>query len=303
MNSTNALAIRNFTKRYGSFEAVSNLTLEVEPGSICGLLGPNGSGKTTTFKCLIGLARPTAGTLEVEGAPVHPETFETLAYVPERSALYEWMTVADHLEFNRRSYKTYDRKRAEELVDLFRLERKKKVGKLSKGQHTAVALVLAFSIRPRILILDEPASGLDPVFQRVVLDLIIEAASTGSTVVFSSHQIGQVERAADRVAILKNGKLIVDGTVDTLKGSEKIVEAIFDQTVPDVAGLGTDPRVRRIERSGRILRAYVKEDSDGIARRLSEFSPKNVSVLDLNLEDIFINAVGGEIPSIPGESA
>ena len=298
-----AVAIRDFTKRYGSFEAVSNLTLEVEPGSICGLLGPNGSGKTTTFKCLIGLTRPTSGTLDVEGAPVQPETFETLAYVPERSALYEWLTVADHLEFNRRSYKTYDSKRANELVDLFRLERKKKVGKLSKGQHTAVALVLALSIRPRILVLDEPASGLDPVFQRSVLDLIIEAAAGGATVLFSSHQIGQVERAADRVAILKNGKLIVDGTVDSLKGSEKVVEAIFDQAVPAVDGLANDPRVRRVERSGRILRAYVKEDSDGIARRLNEFSPKNVSILDLNLEDIFINAVGGEIPMVKGDAA
>jgi len=94
---------------------------------------------------------------------------------------------------------------------------------------------------------------------------------------------------------------IVDGTVDTLKGSEKVVEAIFEQRVPDVDGLADDPRVRRIERSGRILRAYVKDDSDGIARRLNEFSPKNVSVLDLNLEDIFINAVGGEIPMVGGE--
>jgi ABC-2 type transport system ATP-binding protein len=303
MNSTPVIAIRDFTKRYGSFEAVSNLTLEVEPGSICGLLGPNGSGKTTTFKCLLGLARPSAGTLTIEGQPVQPATFETLAYVPERSALYEWMTLGDHLEFNRRSYKNYDAKRADELVDLFRLERKKKVGKLSKGQHTAVALILAFSFRPRVLILDEPASGLDPVFQRVVLDLIIEAASAGSTVVFSSHQIGQVERAADRIAILKNGKLIVDGTVDSLKGAEKIVEAIFDQTVPEVPGLATDPRVRRVERSGRILRAFVKEDSEGIARRINEFSPKNVSILDLNLEDIFISAVGGEIPTVGGGGA
>ena len=294
MSSTYAIAIRDFTKRYGSFEAVSNLTLEVEPGSICGLLGPNGSGKTTTFKCLLNLARPTSGTMQVEGAPVQPATFEELAYVPERSALYEWLTLADHLEFNRRSYRKYDAKRADELVNLFRLERKKKVGKLSKGQQTAVALILAFSIRPRILVLDEPASGLDPVFQRVVLDLIIEAAAGGATILFSSHQIGQVERAADRVAILKNGKLIVDGTVDSLKGSEKVVEAIFDQAVPEVDGLTSDARIRRVERSGRILRAYVKEDSEGIARRLSEYSPKNVAVMDLNLEDIFINAVGGE---------
>ena len=294
MSSTYAIAIRDFTKRYGSFEAVSNLTLEVEPGSICGLLGPNGSGKTTTFKCLLNLARPTSGTMQVEGAPVQPATFEELAYVPERSALYEWLTLADHLEFNRRSYRKYDAKRADELVNLFRLERKKKVGKLSKGQQTAVALILAFSIQPRILVLDEPASGLDPVFQRVVLDLIIEAAAGGATILFSSHQIGQVERAADRVAILKNGKLIVDGTVDSLKGSEKVVEAIFDQAVPEVDGLTSDARIRRVERSGRILRAYVKEDSEGIARRLSEYSPKNVAVMDLNLEDIFINAVGGE---------
>jgi ABC-2 type transport system ATP-binding protein len=294
VSSTYAIAIRDFTKRYGSFEAVSSLTLEVEPGSICGLLGPNGSGKTTTFKCLLNLARPTSGTMQVEGAPVQPATFEELAYVPERSALYEWLTLADHLEFNRRSYRKYDAKRADELVNLFRLERKKKVGKLSKGQQTAVALILAFSIQPRILVLDEPASGLDPVFQRVVLDLIIEAAAGGATILFSSHQIGQVERAADRVAILKNGRLIVDGTVDSLKGSEKVVEAIFDQAVPEVDGLTSDARIRRVERSGRILRAYVKEDSDGIARRLSEYSPKNVAVMDLNLEDIFINAVGGE---------
>ena len=300
MSSTYAIAIRDFTKRYGSFEAVSNLTLEVEPGSICGLLGPNGSGKTTTFKCLLNLARATFGTMQVEGAPVQPATFEELTYVPERSALYEWLTLADHLEFNRRSYRKYDAKRADELVNLFRLERKKKVGKLSKGQQTAVALILAFSIRPRILVLDEPASGLDPVFQRVVLDLLIEAAAGGATILFSSHQIGQVERAADRVAILKNGKLIVDGTVDSLKGSEKVVEAIFDQMVPEVDGLATDARVRRVERSGRILRAYVKEDSEGIARRLSEYAPKNVAVMDLNLEDIFINAVGGEIPMIRG---
>jgi ABC-type multidrug transport system ATPase subunit len=301
VSPTYAIAIRDFTKRYGSFEAVSNLTLEVEPGSICGLLGPNGSGKTTTFKCLLNLARATSGSMQVEGAPVQPATFESLAYVPERSALYEWLTLADHLEFNRRSYRKYDAKRAGELVTLFKLERKKKVGKLSKGQQTAVALILAFSIRPRILVLDEPASGLDPVFQRVVLDLIIEAAAGGTTILFSSHQIGQVERAADRVAILRNGKLIVDGTVDSLKGSEKVVEAIFDQAVPEVDGLTSDARVRRVERSGRILRAYVKEDSDGIARRLSEFSPKNVSVLDLNLEDIFINAVGGETPLPQGD--
>jgi ABC-2 type transport system ATP-binding protein len=294
VNATQTIpvAIANLTKRYGVQEAVSDLTLDVERGSICGLLGPNGSGKTTAFKCLLGLAHATTGSMRIEGETLTPTTFEYLGYVPEKSALYEWMTGEQHLEFNRRTFKNYDPKRAAELVNLFKVDLKKKVRKLSKGQHTALAIVLAFSTRPRILILDEPASGLDPMFQRAVLDLIIEAAANGATVVFSSHQIGQVERAADRVAILKEGKLIVDGTVDSLKGSEKIVEAIFDQTIPDLDGLAGDPRIHRITRSGRILRAYVGSDSDGVARRINELAPKNVSILDLNLEDIFINAVG-----------
>jgi ABC-2 type transport system ATP-binding protein len=299
VNVKHSIAIRDLTKRYKDSVAVSNLTLEVEPGSICGLLGPNGAGKSTTFKCLLGLARPTSGSIEIEGAPLTPVTFETLGYVPERSALYEWLTVEQHLEFNRRTYAAYDARRANDLIGMFKLNPKKKVKRLSKGQHTALALSLAFSFRPRILILDEPASGLDPVFQRLVLDLIIEAAAGEATVLFSSHQIGQVERAADRVAILKDGKLIVDGSVDELKSAEKIVEAIFDHTAPSIDGLADDPRVRRIERSGRILRAFVKSDSEFFARRLNELGPKNVSVLDLNLEDIFITAVGGEDAAIP----
>jgi ABC-2 type transport system ATP-binding protein len=301
MNHTTAIALRDLTKQYGNFTAVSNLTLEIEEGSICGLLGPNGAGKSTAFKCLLGLARPTSGSVALAGAPLVPETFESLAYVPEKSALYEFMTIAEHLNVHRQSYRNYDAARAAELVDRFALDPRKKVGKLSKGQRTAVMLVLALSYRPRILILDEPSSGLDPVFQRLVLDLIIDAAANGATVLFSSHQVGQVERAADRVAILKNGRLVLDGNVDSLKGSSKIVEAIFDSAVPELNGLASDARISRMERSGRMLRAYVTTDSDGVARHIRTLGPRNVAILDLNLEDIFFNAVGADRAPIVGE--
>ena len=277
------------------------MTLEIEQGSICGLLGPNGAGKSTAFKCLLGLSRPTSGTVEFDGLPLGPETFEALAYVPEKSALYEWMTIGDHLAEYRRSYRHYDAARAAELLASFSLDPRKKVSRLSKGQRTAAMLVLALSYRPRILILDEPSSGLDPVFQRVVLDLIIDAAADGATVLFSSHQVGQVERAADRVAILKNGRLIFDGNVDTLKGSTKIVEAVFDGTVPELNGLAGDPRIDRFERSGRMLRAYVNAGSADVARELQALGPRNVAVLDLNLEDIFFNAVGADRAPVVGE--
>jgi ABC-2 type transport system ATP-binding protein len=294
------IAIRGLTKRYGSFEAVSDLTLEVEQGSICGLLGPNGSGKSTTFKCLLGLTRPTSGSIEVEGKPVDASTFGNLGFVPERPALFRNFTVAQHLELNRLLYPSYDAARANELIDLFKLDRKKRAKRLSKGQQTALSLVLAFSFRPRIFILDEPASGLDPIFQRAALDLIIDAAAGGATVLFSSHQIGQVERAADRVAILKNGKLVLDGNVDTLKGQEKVVEAIFEGTVPESNGLVNDPRVRRVERTGRILRLYVRGDGDEFVKRLEALAPRSVDVLDLNLEDIFLGAVGERDESSSG---
>jgi len=167
------------------------------------------------------------------------------------------------------------------------------VGKLSKGQQSALGLVLAFSIRPEILVLDEPSSGLDPVHQRHVLDLMIDAAAGGATVVFSSHQIGQVERAADRVAVLHRGKLVLEGIVEDLKAQEKIVEATFEGDAPTIAALDGNPSVRHLMRQGRLLRAYVRGSGDGVVAVIQAASPTSVRILDQNLEDIFLVAVGG----------
>ena len=259
----------------------TTFSLVVPDGSVTGLLGPNGAGKSSTFKCLLGLNRPTSGTITVGGAPVGPATFETLAYVPERSALLEWLSVGDHMEIVRRTNARFDLKRASELAATFKLNSKKKLGRLSKGQQTAVALALAFAIRPSVLVLDEPASGLDPIFQRVVLDLIVDAAAGGATILFSSHQIGQVERAVDRVAILNNGRLVLSGDVDDLKGSEKVVEAIFAGDAPPLYELANDARVRRIVSSGRILRVYARTEPQAIAQLLEAYAPKTVDILDL----------------------
>jgi len=285
------ISLNGLTKRYGSFTAVDGVSLDVAAGSICGLLGPNGAGKTTTFKCILGFANPSAGTIAIEGAPLTPATFETLAYVPERATLYDGLTIADHLTLYRRSYKNFDPARAAELLSLFSLDGKQKAQKLSKGMRTAVAITLAFSIRPRVLILDEPSSGLDPIHQRHVLDLMIDAAANGAAVLFSSHQVGQVERAADSVAIMKSGKLIVNSVIDDLKSGEKVIEAVFAGPVPDLGGLASDPRIVRIEQSGSMLRAVTRDDSDAIAQRIFALHPKSIRTIDLNLEEIFMNAV------------
>jgi len=284
------IEIDHLTKRYGQTVAVDNLSLQIPKGSVCGLLGPNGSGKTTTFKCMLGLAQPTLGGVCFEGMPLAPQTFERLAYVPEKSMLYEWMTGAEHLEVVRRSYARYDSARAAELMASFGLDPNKKIRAFSRGQRTALMLVLAFSTRPDILVLDEPASGLDPLHQRSVLDLVIDAAAGGATVIFSSHQITQVERAADRLAIIKNGRLILEGDLDSLKSSEQIVEAIFEQP-PSLNGIASDPRVRRIEQSGRVVRVHVRYDGEGFVGVLSGLGSKHVQILDQSLEELYLNAV------------
>jgi ABC-2 type transport system ATP-binding protein len=286
----NPIVIQSLSKRYGSFEAVRDVSFTVPAGSICGLLGPNGSGKSTTFKCILGLARSDAGRIAIDGGPPRPSMFERVAFVPERSALYDRLCGDDHIEMARRAYRTFDAARAKALLDAFSLDPRKRVGKLSKGQRTALGLVLAFAARPQIMVLDEPASGLDPIHQRAVLDLLIEAAAAGTAIVLSSHQIGQVERAADRVVVLKRGQVVLDGELDDLRGREKLVEAVFATPVDD-RRFAADARIRRVERRGSTLRLHVHSDVEGVMRDVGALAPVSLNVLDQNLEEIFFTAV------------
>jgi ABC-2 type transport system ATP-binding protein len=285
------IQISNLRKNYGSLAAVDGLSLTIPDGTVFGLLGPNGAGKTTVFKCMLGLARPASGEILYDGAPLVPETFNRIAYVPERSVLYEWMTVAEHVEMNRRAFATFAPARAVELLGQFNVDMRRRTRQLSKGMRTAVMVALAFARNADILILDEPTSGLDPVNQRHVLSLIINEAARGHSIVFSSHQIGQVERAAERIAVMNRGGLLLEGQVDDLKADRKIVEGIFPDATYTLDGIAGDPRVARVDRTERIVRLLVLEGSEDLAARLTRAGATGVRILDLNLEDIFLYAV------------
>ncbi len=287
----NAIEISHLSKRYGSSVAVNDLSLQIPSGTVFGLLGPNGAGKTTTFKCMLGLMRPNAGSVEYAGQPLVPSTFEDIAYVPERSVLYDWMTVAQHVEMNRRAFARFDPSVAAQLLARFSIDPQKRVRTLSKGMRTAVMVSLAFARNAKVLILDEPTSGLDPVNQRHVLGLIVNEAARGNTVLFSSHQIGQVERAADRIAVLDRGRSILTGLVDDLKADRKIVEGVFLDGTTDITAISTDPRVARVDQWIRIVRLLVTSGADDVAQRMTAAGATGVRVLDLNLEDIFFYAV------------
>ncbi len=285
------ITISNLRKLYGKITAVDGFSLEIPGASVFGLLGPNGAGKTTTFKCMLGLAHPTSGEIFYDGKPLVPETFERIAYIPERSVLYDWMTVAEHVEMTRRAFRAFDPKRAFELLATFNIDRHRRVRVLSKGMRTAVMVALAFARNAEILVLDEPTGGLDPVNQRHVLSLMINEAAKGNSVIFSSHQIGQVERAAEHIAVMDRGRLVLQGLVDDLKADRKIVEGIFPDVTFTLDGIANDSRVARADRTERIVRLLVTGGADEIAERLTSAGAMGVRVLDLNLEDIFLYAV------------
>ena len=285
------VSIDHLRKCYGTSVAVEDLSIVIPEGTVFGLLGPNGSGKTSTFKCLLGLSHASAGSVRFEGLPPGPERFQHIAYVPEQSALYDWMTVAEHVEMTRRAFRGFSVKRANELLAEFGVSPAKRVRQLSKGMRTATMVSIAFARQADILILDEPTSGLDPINQRSVLNLIINESARGASVVFSSHQIGQVERAAERIAVLNHGRLVLEGSIDDLKADRKIIEGILPSDSTPFDGLASDGRVLRVDRDGRIVRLLTRDGASDLVTRLESAGASGVRIVNLNLEDIFLYAV------------
>lgn len=266
------LRIANLTKRYGDRLALDDLSLDVKPGAVFGLLGRNGAGKSTAIACVLGLISKTAGDVKVFGEPLHARTFDRIAYVPEIDALEGWMTTREHAEFRRRCFSRFDRTLMNDLIERFEIEPGRPLRKLSKGQRQGVALALAFAQRPDLMILDEPAAGLDPVMQRRILDTIVSAAADGATILFSSHHIGHVEQAAERVGVLDRGKLVLEADVDHLRATRFVVEAVFDD--------------------GHLEQRYANGDVALIEAQLRARSPVSVSRRALHLEQIFLATIG-----------
>ncbi|HJT32784.1 MAG TPA: ABC transporter ATP-binding protein [Pirellulales bacterium] len=241
-----AIRLTHVSKRFGSQVALNDVSLDVPLGVVFALLGENGAGKTTAIKTMLGLAAPDVGRAEVLGLDSQRDGLEIrrrVGYVSERPMLYEWMTVAEIGWFTAGFYGDGYLPRYEGLVQQYGLSGGKKLKALSKGMRAKVALALALAHEPQVLILDEPTSGLDTLVRREFLESMVDLASAGRTVFLSSHQIGEVERVADIVAIMHHGRLVLVERLDALK------EQIRELTVTLADGAAAPPAVR-----GEILR-------------------------------------------------
>lgn len=294
-NGQYAIETVGLSKRYRKQMAVDEFTMRVPRGSVFAFLGRNGAGKTTTIRILLDLLNRTSGEARMLGLDCVKGAMELrkrTGYVAEGQKMYDWMKVDQIIWFCKGFYPDWDDAFCAELKDKLELPGSKKVSELSRGTQSKLALLLAMSYRPELLILDEPTAGLDVVVRRDFLEGVIELIQEeGRTVFFSSHIVHEVERVADRVGIIDAGKMIWCSSMDDLKARVKRVVLSFD-------GAPTSPRsisgdVLTTEHSGRQLAIVVRDFSDETIAKAQAAKPADIQVDELSLEDIFVAMVGG----------
>lgn len=235
MQSPPAILVRDLRKVYGEKAAVDGLNLSVPQGCFFGFLGPNGAGKTTTIRMLMGVAQPTSGSIELLGLPMPDRGLEIkqqLGLVPDESLLFDHLTGGEFIEFTGRIYglsQSVARERARELLALFELDAapKKLISEYSKGMRKRTAMAASLIHRPKLFLLDEPFEGVDAVGARLMKDILLEQVRGGATIFLTSHVLEVVERLCERVAIIHNGKLIREGSMQELRGASETLEDAF----------------------------------------------------------------------------
>ena len=287
-----AIETRNLTKTYdGNVVAVTGLELAVPAGSVYGLIGRNGAGKTTTLRLLMGLLRPDAGDARVLGHDlwrVSRQDRQRVAYVSQSQQLPGWMSLADCSRYHACFYEKWDADFARRLAQRWELPWGRALARLSGGEQRLAAVVLALSARPEVMLLDEPAGGLDPIARRSLLNGIVEALSHGDgcTVLFSTHLIGDLQRVADAVGILDRGRLIANARLADLLEQTKRVQIVFDQPAPP-EGFAI-PGALRTQIAGPVVTALIRIASDSQLDSIRQMRGVRVNLFPVNLEEIFI---------------
>jgi len=285
-------------KSYGSVQALVGLDLRVPRGAVCGLLGRNGAGKTTTIKVLLGMVRPTSGTARVFGLSAGDERASVeirgrTAFVSEDKDLYGGMTVGELIRFTAPFYPKWRADLASGHLSQLELRADARVNDLSRGTRTKLALLIALSTGAELLILDEPTSGLDPAATEQVLKILVkQAGRDGTTVLFSSHHLADVEQVADRIAIVDRGRVAVDGALDEVRARYKRIQLVFDGDAPDAAFKARGVVATR--KQGRVLSVLASDGERGVVAEARALQPKAVDVLPVTLKEIFLETVGVE---------
>jgi ABC-2 type transport system ATP-binding protein len=288
----------NLHKNYDGVLALRGLDLDIPSGSICGFLGRNGAGKTTTIKILLGMSHPTSGTAHVFGLDASSpqsslEIRRRAGFVSEDKDLYGYMTVDELIRFTAAFFPQWRRDLQQRYVSKFELPLDRQVKDLSRGTRTKLALLLALCRGATLLVLDEPTSGLDPAMAEEVLQALVgHVANEEITILFSSHQITEVEQIADRVAIINRGRTVVAGAIDDIREGYCRVQFVFDGDAPQYAF--QSPLVKRVRRDGRVLTVLSNGGAGPVIEEARALNPLSNDVAPVTLKEIFLESIQSE---------
>ena len=286
------IEVKNVTKRFDGFAALCDLTMTVPDGAVYGLVGPNGSGKSTILRHITGVYRQDEGEVLVDGQPVfeNPAVKARIAYIPDDVFYFPQSGVRDMMLYYKGIYPAFDVDRYEKLKEVFQLDEKQPIRRMSKGMQKQAAFWLAMCQMADILVLDEPVDGLDPVMRRQIWGLLMaDAAERGLTVLVSSHNLRELEDVCDHVGILDRGHLLLERSLSELQENICKVQLALPDERPLPAGL----QLVHETVSGRLRTLILRGDPDETLQKLQECEPLFLDAVPLSLEEIFIYELGG----------
>ena len=286
------IEVRNVVKEFDGFRALDGMSMTVPKGSVYGLVGPNGAGKSTIIRHLTGIYRQDSGEILVEGTPIFetPEVKSRIAYIPDDIFYFSNASIREMADFYRSVYPNFDEDRFKKLGEVFNLDPKRQMRRLSKGMQKQAAFWVAVSLRPEILILDEPVDGLDPVMRRQIWSIIMaDVAENGTTVLVSSHNLRELEDVCDHVGIMNNGRIMLERSLADLQ--ENIVK--IQLALPDGGTLPEGLDILHRSSTGRLQSLIMHGSAAELEEKLAEAKPLFIDVVPLTLEEIFIYELGG----------
>ena len=290
-----AIETEGLTKYYGEDRGIIDVNLKINEGEIFGFIGPNGSGKTTTIRLFLSLLFPTSGSGKIfnyDIAKDGPRIKKIVGFIPTEVHYYESMTVKELIEYSARFYKISLDHRCDQLVDALDLDLSRKIVELSMGNKKKVAVVQSLIHKPRLLILDEPTSGLDPLIQNHLFDILNEQNEKGTTIFFSSHVLSDVEKFCHRVAFIKDGRIIIENDINSLK--EKLLSRIafrLKEGTDDIT-LQT-PGVILLEKNKNGASFLYQGEIPILLKELSELPVEKITITEPDLEEVFMNYYEG----------
>jgi ABC-2 type transport system ATP-binding protein len=280
------------TKRYGRVTAVCDLNLRVEAGRVYGFLGPNGAGKSTTIRMLMALQRPTQGRATLFGLDAVADSVAVhrrVGYLPGDLELYPRLTGRQHIDWFARSRGSADNSLTRGLLERFDVVADRPVRELSKGNRQKIGVVLAFMHKPELLVLDEPTSGLDPLMQHEFENLLLETTGDGRTVFLSSHELDEVQRVADRIAIIREGRLVAEDTVEGLRRAAPQKMEVWFRRPVDPAGLSVLAGVTVTAADGARLALDVTGEIGPVLKVIASHDPVDLTCRPADLDELFLD--------------